>query len=283
MYQHKDNMHRLFLNQRGKTMSKMIDSEKVIKAIKDGIANDWSMSAREAIEIIRKYEQPVSGDDNPRLEASFIADSISDYGKKQPVSGGVDEPAWILPDSLLKFLLGEADYHGIGFGEKGDNRGKYWWRNDLQKLRPYLKQPAPADETNRAAEPYTMKSNEILEAQEHGRQLGFKQGWMAGNARAADETPLREAVKNFIRKYSRIFIHNEIPFAEVENDLLQALSQPSKPAMTREELAAILDKVAEDIEPQNDDGYSSGYRAVETYKAIDALISANIISIKSKG
>ena len=71
-------------------MSKMIDSEKVIKAIKDGIANDWSMSAREAIEIIRKHEQPVSGDDNPRLEASFIADSISDYGKKQPVSGGGD-------------------------------------------------------------------------------------------------------------------------------------------------------------------------------------------------
>lgn len=40
-------------------MSKMIDGEKVIKAIKDGIANDWSMCAREAIEIIRKYEQRI--------------------------------------------------------------------------------------------------------------------------------------------------------------------------------------------------------------------------------
>ena len=177
-------------------MSKMIDGEKVIKAIKDGISDDWSMSAREAIEIIRKYEQPVSGDDNPRLEASFIADSISDYGKKQPVSGGVDEPAWILPDSLLKFLLGEADYHGIGFGEKGDNRGKYWWRNDLQKLRPYIKQPTPADETMRGALQLAIYEITHLCPEENDGS------------------------------------HRPIISKAVLTKLRQALAQPSKPAMT---------------------------------------------------
>lgn len=57
-------------------MSKMIDGEKVIKAIKDGIANDWSMSAREAIEIIRKYEQPVSGGDDKQPTDETLRDAL---------------------------------------------------------------------------------------------------------------------------------------------------------------------------------------------------------------
>lgn len=57
-------------------MSKMIDGEKVIKAIKDGIANDWSMSAREAIEIIRKYEQPVSGGDDKQPADETLRDAL---------------------------------------------------------------------------------------------------------------------------------------------------------------------------------------------------------------
>jgi hypothetical protein len=99
-------------------MSKMIDeieAEKYPFDVPFSITNDYRMGYNRALcvaeKIIRKY---------------------------QPEPQRVDELAWILPDSLLKFLCGEADYHGIGFGEKGDNRGQYWWRNDLRKLRPYL-------------------------------------------------------------------------------------------------------------------------------------------------
>lgn len=122
-------------------MSKMIDGEKVIKAIKDGIANDWSMSAREAIEIIRKYEQPVSGDDNPRLEASFIADSISDYGKKQPVSGGDDKQP---TDETLRDALQLAIYeitHLCPEENDGSHR-PIISKAVLTKLRQALSQPS---------------------------------------------------------------------------------------------------------------------------------------------
>lgn len=122
-------------------MSKMIDGEKVIKAIKDGIANDWSMSAREAIEIIRKYEQPVSGDDNPRLEASFIADSISDYGKKQPVSGGDDKQP---TDETLRDALQLAIYeitHLCPEENDGSHR-PIISKAVLTKLRQALTQPS---------------------------------------------------------------------------------------------------------------------------------------------
>lgn len=226
---------------------KMIDSEKVIAEIDVLLkkAEGGRIWAEDVYAAIRKYtEQPVSGDDNPLLEASFIADSISDYGKEQFVSGGVDAPKFQIGD--LVRVVGEYAYDWkdctpqiveikrvVIEGEltekikystwvKGEGATTDWTDEHLELVScPYLKQPTRIDETLAALNTK-------------------KEGLPASNTIPADET-LRDVrhMINSLETAVRKIIHTSgvLPLL---TELEQALSQPSKPAITREELVKKL-------------------------------------------